>query len=226
MRLLAIGAERSYFGGPLSMPRKKKVRPESITGGYSAIPWMVIDSDSFKGATDKAKSLLFALMRQHNGQNNGHLHLAKAWLYAHGWTCDEGNRKAKSELVERELIIKTKQGGLNMGPDLYALTWLTISNYVHLDISPSDYRKGSYTLCGLPPTKRRKPPVKKNHLPSGRASTSSTTVTGGQAAGTTTVLEMPPLETLTGTTNEHNVITPLPTNTLHESSSTNSRQLH
>lgn len=39
--------------------RSKQARLESITGGYGAIPWAVIDSVSFKGATDKAKSLLF-----------------------------------------------------------------------------------------------------------------------------------------------------------------------
>ena len=63
------------------MARKKPARLELIFGGYSAIPWCVIDSDSFKGASDKAKSLLLALMRQHNGSNNGRLHLAKKWLY-------------------------------------------------------------------------------------------------------------------------------------------------
>ena len=67
------------------MARKnKQARAESITGSYSAIPWAVLDSVSFMGASDKAKALLFALMRQHSGNNNGHLHLAKKWLYAHG----------------------------------------------------------------------------------------------------------------------------------------------
>ena len=80
----------------------------------------------------KAKSLLFALLRQHNGINNGHLHLAKSWLYSQGWTCDENNRKAKRELIDRGLIFHTKHGGSNMRPDLFALTWLIISNYIGL----------------------------------------------------------------------------------------------
>jgi hypothetical protein len=67
------------------MARKsKQARPESISGGYGTIPWVVMDSMSFKGATDKAKSLLYALIRQHNGINNGQLHLAKKWLYNQG----------------------------------------------------------------------------------------------------------------------------------------------
>ena len=144
------------------MARKKQPRPETISGGYAAIPWSVIDSFSFKGATDRAKSLLIALMRQHNGSNNGRLHLAKKWLYNQGWTCDEGNRKACHELMERGLITQTKLGGLNMGANLFALTWYPISSYVGLDINAAGYVKGAYSLCNLPPTARRKPPIKKS----------------------------------------------------------------
>ncbi len=190
--------------------RSRNKRPESVSGGYSAIPWCVVDSNSFKGASDKAKSLLFALMRQHNGSNNGRLHLAKAWLYRQGWTCDENNRKARKELLERGLIIHTKQGGLNMGANLFALTWFDISNYIGLDIDARTYRKGAYALCDLEPTRRRKPPSKKTHQPDYRASTGTTTETVKQFTGTTAESVKGVLGTFTGTTTEHNVITPLP----------------
>lgn len=194
------------------MARKSnKKRPEAISGGYSALPWVVSDSDSFKGATDKAKALLLALMRQHNGGNNGHLHLAKKWLHDMGYRCDEGNRKAKKELIDRGLIVLTKQGGLNMGADLYALTWFDISNPVGLDISPRSYPRGAYTLCKLPPTQRRKPPVKKNSQLDYRASASTTIEPVKQITGTTTELVKPTFDTFTGSTTEHNVITPLHT---------------
>lgn len=188
--------------------RNTKKRPESVSGGYSAIPWVVLDSDSFKGATDKAKSLLFALMRQHNGQNNGHMHLAKTWLRKQGWTCDESNRKAKKELIERGLIIHTKQGGLNMGPDLYALTWLEISNYLGLDISSRGYRRGAYLLCELPPTARRKPPLKKHQL-GDQASAGAVIEPAVPSAGTVTESIMARFKDLTGTVVEHNVLLPL-----------------
>ena len=110
---------------------------------------------------NESEVLLFALMRQHSGNNNGHLHLAKKWLYAHGWTCDENNRKACHELIERGLIVHTKYGGLNMGANYYALTWHNISNFVGLDISAKAYVRSAYSLCNLPPTSRRKPPLKK-----------------------------------------------------------------
>lgn len=195
------------------MARKKQVRLESISGGYGAIPWAVMDSVSFKGASDKAKSLLFALMRQHHGTkgNNGHLHLAKKWLYNQGWTCDEGNRKACHELIARGLITRTRWGGLNMGSNLFALTWYPITSYVGLDITAASYVRGAYSLCNLPPTARRKPPIKKSMLHDNRDSSDTTTETAKLSASTTTELVKPHLSTLTITTTEHNVITPLPT---------------
>jgi hypothetical protein len=140
---------------------KKQTRPESITGNYSAIPWVVLDSDSFKGSSDKAKALLFALMRQHNGCNNGHLHLTSKWLKKQGWTSKSSNNIARDELIERGLIVQTKHGGLNIGASFFALSWHDISNYVDLDITARMYQRGKYQLCNLQPTKRRKPPIKK-----------------------------------------------------------------
>lgn len=129
------------------MSRRKKTRLESISGGYGAIPWAVMDSLSFKGSSDKAKALLFALMRQHNGANNGHYQLTKNWLYAQGWTCDESNRKACHELIERGLVVQTRWGGLNMGTNLFAVTWYPITNYVGLDITSTSFdRGGLFTL--------------------------------------------------------------------------------
>jgi len=199
------------------MARKsKQSRPELISGGYGAIPWMVMDSISFKGASDKAKSLLFALMRQHSGSNNGRLHLAKKWLYNQGWTCDENNRKARNELIERGLIVQTKWGGLNMGADLFALTWHDISNYVGLDITAKSYSRGTYLLCKLPPTARRKPPQKNDDTKQKmrhdyRASSDTTTEPVTKLTGATTELVKPLLSTFTGTTTENNVFIPLHT---------------
>ncbi|ADI29535.1 hypothetical protein [Methylotenera versatilis] len=195
------------------MARKnKQARLESISGGYGAIPWTVLDSVSFKGASDKAKALLFALMRQHTGNNNGRLHLAKKWLYNQGWTCHENNSKARNELIERGLIVQTKWGGLNMGADLFALTWYDITNFVGLDITAKGYSRGAYLLCNLTPTPRRKPPViKQNALTDDRTSPVPTTVLAKQSTGTTTVPKTALLDHFTGTTTENNVFIPLHT---------------
>jgi len=192
------------------MARIKKIRrPEYISGGYSTIPWSVLDSNSFIGASDKAKALLFALMRQHNGENNGHLHLTKKWLYTKGWTCHENNSKARDELITRGLIEQTKWGGLNAGADLFALTWHKITNYVGLQIEPKGYRLGAYFLCDLPPTKRRKPPKKRNTLTDNRDSAVPSIGIDNKVADTTAVSKMMRFTRYTGTTTENNVVIPL-----------------
>lgn len=194
------------------MARKnKQARLEAISGGYGAIPWAVLDSVSFKGASDKAKALLFALMRQHNGNNNGRLHLAKKWLYNQGWTCHENNIKARNELITRSLIVQTKWGGLNMGADWFALTWYDITNYVGLDIAAKGYSRGAYQLCNLAPTARRKPPTKKLARTDNRTSAVPTTVPAPQSTGTTTASKTALSDSFTGTTTENNVFIPLPT---------------
>lgn len=152
------------------MARKSKQRPERITGSFSGIPHAVIDSQAFIGATDKAKSLLFALIRQVNGGNNGHLQLTDKWLKKQGWTSTSQNNKARDELIERGLIIQTREGGLNSGCNRYAVTWLDISNFVGIDLSTHTYHKGAWGLCNLPATKRRAPPQKRETPPVQRRS--------------------------------------------------------
>ena len=139
---------------------KQNKRLETISGGYSAIPHNVLDSLAFIGASDKAKALLFALMRQHNGANNGRLHLSSKWLAKQGYTCPASNIKTRKELLARGLIVQTLQGGLNMGADWFALTLLEISNFVGLDLTLATYQRGKYLLCQLARTARRNQPFK------------------------------------------------------------------
>ena len=196
---------------PTKNKSRSSKRPEHISGGYSTIPWQVQDSNSFKGASDKARSLLFALMRQHNGSNNGHLQLAKKWLYKQGWICDANNLKARNELIERGLVTQTKWGGLHSGVNLYALTWHVISNYVGLEIDAKGYNKGAWALCVLPPTKRRSPPVRKQIVQlDDCANASPTTVQLRTIISTTIELKNAQLGTQTVTSSENNVFIPLP----------------
>ncbi|MCA9358390.1 hypothetical protein KC902_03965 [Candidatus Kaiserbacteria bacterium] len=153
------------------MAKRKEPAPESFTGGFSRIPHAVLDSQAFIGLTDRGKSLLFALIRQHNGKNNGHLHLTNQWLASHGWRSASMNKQTIAELVERGLIVTTRLGGLNAGCNWYALTWLSISDFKELDISSSNYHKGAWGECKLPPTARRKPPEKQKKPSGDRNST-------------------------------------------------------
>jgi len=123
---------------------KHKKPAEAVRGTYTALPHEIIDSTAFSGASHPARSLLYELLRQHNGRNNGHLHLASPWLKRRGWTSSDVVQRAKQALIKRELIVQCRQGGLNAGASLYALTWLPISNYVGLDIRSTNYQPGAW----------------------------------------------------------------------------------
>lgn len=129
------------------MAEKIQKRPvEAISGLYGAIPHAVLDSVAFMGANYPAKALLFDLLRQHSGNNNGHLHLSFSWLERRGWKSRDVIQRARAELIERNLMIQTRQGGLNIGASRYAVTWLRISNFVGLDIQSKDYHPGAWAF--------------------------------------------------------------------------------
>jgi hypothetical protein len=124
--------------------KKKERAPEQVDGGFVALPYSVLDSEAWQHCSARAAALLIELARQHNGKNNGHLHLAVNWLKTRGWKSADQIQKGKRELLERRLVVKTYQGGLGIGPDLYALTWHKITNFLRLEISPQNYQKGLY----------------------------------------------------------------------------------
>lgn len=165
---------------------KSKKPLEAVGGTYTAIPHRVLDSKAFIGATDRAKSLLYALMRQHNGSNNGRLQLTDKWLSEHGWPSAGMNIKTRAELIERELIIQTRHGGLNSGCNWFALTWLPITNFVGLDVSANTYHSGAWAACALQPTARRKPPQKRVTPSDHRSSSTPTSGAVKQIATPTT----------------------------------------
>jgi hypothetical protein len=154
--------------------RSKKRRPEAISGGFSAIPWAVLDGEAFQGASPRAKALLFEVIRQLDGRNNGHLNLAANMLRKRGWKSTDAISAAKAELLARGLLIRTRTGGLNIGPDQFAVTWLAISNFVGLEIGPAQFHPGAWRFEeGLPPPKKRhtRTPKKRDDSSASRNST-------------------------------------------------------
>ncbi len=147
--------------------KKKGSRPvEKCDMQFTAMPHAVMDSAAFMGASHRAKSLVLEAVRQHNGRNNGHLQLADSYLRRRGWKSSDQTNKARREALERGLILCTRLGGLNVGPSLYCLTWLPISDYSGLDIGAADYHKGAWHMLDALPVpgqgateKREKPPA-------------------------------------------------------------------
>jgi len=146
------------------MARKKPA--EQVAGRYSAIPHAVLDSVAFMGASYTAKALLFELMRQLNGSNNGHVQLAIAYLKERGWLSVDVIQKAKAELIERLLIMKTRFGGLNAGPDMWAVTWLVVSDRSGLDRRPEQMTPGAWHMFVEPEKQKKRSVVRNRTVPS------------------------------------------------------------
>ncbi len=139
---------------------KRKQPTEAVAGSYTPLPHALLDSTAFMGASDRCKCMMLELMRQHSGRNNGQLQLAVGWLKKRGWKSVDAIQKAKAELVERGLALMTKKGGLNIGPDRWALTWLAITDFSNLDIRPGSYAPGAWRFADPLPvmSKRTAPP--------------------------------------------------------------------
>ena len=98
-----------------------------IYKGYSTIPHAVGEHDDFRLLSPRATKLLIDMLGQYRGNNNGDLCCAMSIMKLRGWNSNDQLMKAKNELVEKELILLTKQGGRNFGPNLYAITWQPIN---------------------------------------------------------------------------------------------------
>jgi hypothetical protein len=98
------------------------------SGTFSRVPHAVQDSANWKQCGGTAIKLLCDLIRQYNGHNNGDLTTCRTFMAKRGWTVPETLHFAALELEHYGLVFRTKQGGLQIGPNLYALTWMPIDD--------------------------------------------------------------------------------------------------
>lgn len=115
--------------------------------GYLHLPDAMTNEEDFTSLSGSALHLLVDIARQYKGHNNGDLCAAMTLMKKRGWNSNNLLNKAKNELISKNWIIKTKQGGLGIGPDLFAITWQPI-NFCNgkLDVSatknaPRKFRK-------------------------------------------------------------------------------------
>jgi hypothetical protein len=110
-----------------------------IYPGYLHLHKALVNSEDFKSLKGNSIKLLIDLGNQYNGHNNGDLCATLSVMRKRGWNSNQQLQKALNELVTKNLIIQTKQGGLNYGPNLYALTWQPINECNgKLDVRPTN----------------------------------------------------------------------------------------
>jgi hypothetical protein len=111
------------------MARKTNARGRAKKGRFAGIPHSVMESESYYLSSGNALKLLLELAKQYNGYNNGDLSAAFSVLKSRGWRSKKTLARCLAELIERELIVRTREGWFsNPGGRcaLYGLTWLRI----------------------------------------------------------------------------------------------------
>ena len=133
------------------MARKSNSKGRVTNGRFAAIPHSVMDSESYYLLSGNALKLLLELVKQYNGHNNGDLSAAFSVLKSRGWRSKKTLARCLNELMERELIVKTREGWFsNPGGRcaLFALTWRAIDECEgkDLELGPS---RGPYRSFGV-----------------------------------------------------------------------------
>jgi hypothetical protein len=135
----------------------KKFRGEKIHGGFSPIPWDVLDSKAYLKLSHTSRSLLLELARQVLPDNNGRLLLTSKNLSKRGWRSAGVISRAKRELLEAELIYETVMGYRPNKASWFAVTWKNLSASQDYDVGATKsfvkgaYKKGDHKITSLIP---------------------------------------------------------------------------
>ena len=126
--------------------RSRKATSKAITyKGFLHLHRMMLETQDFISLKGNSIKLLIDLGYQYNGYNNGDLCASLSVMRKRGWNSNQQLAKALKELLERNLIVQTKQGGLNLGPNLYAITWQPIDECGgKLDANPTTVAPRSF----------------------------------------------------------------------------------
>lgn len=113
----------------LTVPKKRKLnkhdKDKRESGGYCAWPHACTKHPNFYKLGNSAKALLFELLGQYRGNNNGDLCCAWGLMKDRGWNAKATVERARDQLVSTGWIVLTRVGGRNKA-NLYALTFYTI----------------------------------------------------------------------------------------------------
>lgn len=107
--------------------RYKGAKAKREAGGYVTFSSVVLRSESYALLSAYAVKLLNDLLAQYKGDNNGDLCAAWTLMEKRNWKSRDTLHKALKELLTREWLILTRQGGRRM-PSLYAVTFFSIDD--------------------------------------------------------------------------------------------------
>lgn len=117
--------------------RRRRLKGRQTTKSFVMFPHDVMEHERFRTLSPRASKLLLDIASQYRGNNNGDLCATFNQMKKRGWRSSDQLNKAKKELVEKEFLLVSRQGGLNK-PTLYAITWFPVHECGgKLDIKPT-----------------------------------------------------------------------------------------
>ncbi|RFC32895.1 MAG: hypothetical protein DID92_2727745127 [Candidatus Nitrotoga sp. SPKER] len=137
----------------MAKSRYKNAKDKRDGGAFFTVPAAVLNGAAYLGCGSHARMLLFDLLAQYRGNNNGDLCAAFSLMKRRGWKSTHTLIAAKRELLDAGLIMETRMGARPNKASLYALTWHALDECGgKLDISAQGFQRGAYKLKDpLPP---------------------------------------------------------------------------
>ncbi len=130
---------------------------------FALIPAEVIHSANWAQASKPCRALLADIAVQYSGFNNGDLTTSIKVMGPLGWEAPETLVANTREAEYYGFLVKTKQGGLGIGPNLYALGWQRIDGC--RDAKTQRCKLDDPTLVGVMPAGWRTPKPKFQRRP-------------------------------------------------------------
>jgi hypothetical protein len=125
---------------------RNKFKNRKEEGTFIMVRKDILNHPNYHSLSHRAARLLWDIYEQYNGHNNGDFCATYSVFKQKGWNSNDQFRKALDELKKKGWIVITRYGGLNMGPNLYAVTWKPIDECngkldVDSTIVPSNTRR-------------------------------------------------------------------------------------
>ncbi len=130
--------------------KRRRNMGRQTTQPFLSLPHNVLNHDSFRTLSPRATKLLIDIAAQYRGCNNGDLCAPLSVMRKRGWKSNDQLFKARKELLDRGLILTSRQGGLNKC-SLFALTWFQIDDCKgKLDTPSTDVAPHNWKLWSDP----------------------------------------------------------------------------
>lgn len=132
--------------------RYKNAADKRDGGAFVTLPLCVLNGAAYLGVSAHARMLLFDLVSQYRGDNNGDLCAAFSMMKRRGWKSTHTLHAAKLELIEAGLIVETRKGARPSKASLYAVTWYALDDCGgKLEVSARAFPRGAYRFKDPPP---------------------------------------------------------------------------